>query len=136
MLLWPSESRTGWVSVLEGPRYVLVVALVLLRERDVPRRELPVQVQVMTPPWNDTAGAVDDRVHHAVDAAETPVDVLNEVLMNVSAVQAEREYAVRRRRKPVTAIDIQPPDLGLAKVEIALEDVGDLPGAAGTRGVR
>src|SRR6267378_1281618 len=49
---------------------ILVATLVLLHERQVPRRETPIERQVMPPPRNDAPGAVIDQLSLAVDAAE------------------------------------------------------------------
>src|SRR5258708_1634706 len=79
MLLRAGESWTCGVEILECPRNIRIVALVLLRESEVPRREFPVQVQIVPPPRDHPAVPIDDRGHHPVDAAERAVHVLNVV---------------------------------------------------------
>src|SRR5436309_1911655 len=81
---------------------IRVATLVLLDERQVPRREPPIERQVVPPPRNDAAGAVIDRRHHAVDAAERLIkEALQLILVEVRALQPEGEGTPLARRHAI-----------------------------------
>src|SRR2546426_901765 len=121
------------VNVLEIAWQIPVAALVLLRDCKVPRRKCPIKGQVVPPPRDYSAGAVDDRRQHAVDTAPRFIRVLDFVTVEIRAIHADRKHTGRRCRNAVMQLQVQPPNPRFAEVQVRLVDIYDRSGTAGAR---
>src|SRR5207248_8861416 len=71
-----------------------------------------------------------------VDARERAVRVLDFVLVDVRAIEAERECAALPRRQTPLEVHVDAANVGLPEVQVGLLDVDDLTGASRAGRVR